>query len=65
MMAAYFIFSHKVTDADKLNNDYLPKTVAVLKPFSPDYQAITITNLRHEVTDGRAVLCDSFNPSSI
>lgn len=101
-MAAYFIFNHKVTDADKLNNDYLPKAVETLKPYnpeilvvdqdielvegestdrrmvvlkfkdrdeakrwynSPEYQAII--HLRLDSVDGRAMLCDAFDPASV
>ena len=32
LMAAYLIFTHKVTDADTLNNDYLPRAVETLHP---------------------------------
>ena len=39
-MAAYFIFVHKVTDADKLNNDYLPKAVESLGPYAPEILAV-------------------------
>ncbi len=35
-MAAYFIFHNKVLDADKLNNDYLPKAVESLGPYEPE-----------------------------
>ena len=98
-MAAYFIFSHKVLDSDKLNNDYLPKAVDTLGAYnpeilvvdqnieviegktedtrtvvlkfkdrdeakrwynSPEYQSII--NLRLDATDGRAVLCDGYEP---
>jgi len=101
-MAAYFIFSHRVLDAERLNKDYLPKAVDTLKAYDPDilvvdqdievvegrtddnrtvilkfnsreeakrwynsseYQAII--NLRLESVDGRAILCDAFDPSSV
>ena len=39
-MAAYFIFSHKVLDADTLNNNYLPKAVESLKPYEPEILAV-------------------------
>ena len=48
-MAAYFIFSHKVVDADKLNNDYLPKAVESLKPYEP---GILVVDQNHEVIEG-------------
>ncbi len=35
-MAAYLIFTHKVTDADTLNNNYLPKAVETLGPYAPE-----------------------------
>lgn len=99
-MAAYFIFVHRVTDADKLNNDYLPKAVDTLGPYNPEilvvdqnieviegnsadtrtvvlkfkdrdeakswynsaeYQAIIGLRLE-SIEDGRAVLCDGFEP---
>jgi len=39
-MAAYMIFTHKVTDADTLNNDYLPKAVETLGPYAPEILAV-------------------------
>ena len=35
-MSACFIFHNKVLDADKLNNEYLPKAVASLGPYEPE-----------------------------
>jgi hypothetical protein len=32
-MAAYIFFTHKVTDAETLNNVYLPKAVETLAPY--------------------------------
>jgi len=48
-MAAYLIFTHKVTDADKLNNDYLPKAVETLGPYAPE---ILIVDENIEVIEG-------------
>jgi uncharacterized protein (DUF1330 family) len=48
-MAAYFIFVHKVLDADKLNNDYLPKAVESLGPFDPE---ILVVDQDIEVIEG-------------
>lgn len=48
-MAAYFIFTHKVIDADKLNNDYLPKAVKSLEPYNPE---ILVVDQNHEVIEG-------------
>lgn len=48
-MAAYFIFTHKVLDPDKLNNDYLPKAVESLKPYDPEILAV---DQNHEVVEG-------------
>ena len=39
-MAAYIIFTHKVTDADTLNNVYLPKAVETLGPYAPEILAV-------------------------
>lgn len=101
-MAAYFIFSHKVIDAEKLNNEYLPLSVETLKAYEPEILVVDqniefvegknddtrtvvlkfkdreqanawyhseayqgIVHLRHEATQGRAVLCDEFDPSSV
>ena len=48
-MAAYFIFVHKVTDADKLNNDYLPRAVESLGPYAPE---ILVVDQDIEVIEG-------------
>ncbi len=48
-MAAYFIFRHKVLDADKLNNDYLPKAVETLGPYAPE---ILVVDENIEVMEG-------------
>ena len=48
-MAAYLIFSHKVTDADTLNNVYLPKAVETLGPYAPE---ILIVDENIEVIEG-------------
>lgn len=48
-MAAYFIFHHKVADADKLNNDYLPKVVETLGPYEPE---ILVVDENIEVIEG-------------
>ena len=48
-MAAYLIFTHRVTDADKLNNDYLPKAVDTLGPYGPE---ICIVDENIEVIEG-------------
>ena len=48
-MAAYFIFRHKVLDADKLNNDYVPKAVETLGPYAPE---IPVIDENIEVMDG-------------
>ena len=48
-MAAYFIFVHKVTDADKLNNDYLPRAVESLGPYAPE---ILVVDENIEVIEG-------------
>jgi uncharacterized protein (DUF1330 family) len=40
LMAAYMIFTHKVIDADTLNNDYLPKAVDTLGPYAPEIIAV-------------------------
>ena len=50
-MAAYFIFVHRVTDADKLNNDYLPKAVETLGPYSPE---ILVVDENIEVVEGNS-----------
>ena len=48
-MAAYMIFVHKVTDADTLNNDYLPKAVETLGPYAPE---ILVVDQDIEVIEG-------------
>lgn len=48
-MAAYFIFVHKVLDADTLNNDYLPKAVESLGPYDPE---ILVVDENIEVIEG-------------
>jgi len=96
-MAAYFIFTQKVLDADKLNNDYLPKSIEtpeilvvdenmevlegetnetrmVVLKFKSREQGLEwynskayqdIVHLRHEATEGKAVLCNEFDMSTI
>lgn len=49
-MAAYFIFRHSVSDADKLNNDYLPKAVETLGPYAPE---ILVVDQNIEVMEGK------------
>jgi len=48
-MAAYFIFTQKVLDADKLNNDYLPKSIETLKAYDPE---ILVVDENMEVIEG-------------
>ncbi len=48
-MAAYFIFRHKVTDADQLNNVYLPKAVESLGPYEPE---VLVVDQNIEVIEG-------------
>lgn len=57
-MAAYFIFRHSVSDADKLNNDYLPKAVATLGPYAPEILVVdeNIEVIEGETKDTRAVV---------
>ena len=50
-MAAYLIFTHRVSDADTLNNDYLPKAVETLGPYSPE---IVIVDENVEVIEGNS-----------
>ena len=50
-MSAYLIFTHKVTDADTLNNNYLPKAVETLGPYSPE---IVIVDENVEVIEGNS-----------
>lgn len=49
-MAAYFIFRHSVSDANKLNNDYLPKAVETLGPYAPE---ILVVDENIEVIEGK------------
>ena len=48
-MAAYIIFTHKVTDADTLNNNYLPRAVETLGPYAPE---ILVVDENVEVVEG-------------
>lgn len=48
-MAAYFIFNHKVLDSEKLNNDYLPKALETMKPYSPE---VLVVDQNAEVIEG-------------
>ena len=48
-MAAYMIFTHKVTDADTLNNDYLPRAVETLGPYAPE---ICVVDENVEIFEG-------------
>jgi len=48
-MAAYFIFRHKVLDADQLNNEYLPKAVETLGSYTPE---ILVVDENIEVMEG-------------
>ena len=48
-MAAYLIFTHKVSDADTLNNDYLPKAVDTLGPYAPE---VLVVDQDIEVIEG-------------
>jgi uncharacterized protein (DUF1330 family) len=48
-MAAYLIFTHKVEDADTLNNVYLPKAVESLGPYAPE---ILVVDENIEVIEG-------------
>lgn len=48
-MSAYLIFTHKVTDSDTLNNDYLPKAVETLQPYAPE---ILVVDQNIEVLEG-------------
>lgn len=48
-MAAYIIFTHRVTDADTLNNNYLPRAVETLGPYAPD---ILVVDENIEVIEG-------------
>ncbi len=50
-MAAYIIFTHKVTDADTLNNVYLPKAVETLGPYAPE---ILVVDENIEVIEGNS-----------
>ena len=57
-MAAYFIFRHKVLDADKLNNDYLPKAVETLQAYNPEILVVDETSevIEGDSTDNRTVV---------
>jgi uncharacterized protein (DUF1330 family) len=48
-MAAYMIFTHKVNDADTLNNNYLPKAVESLGPYAPE---ILVVDENVEIFEG-------------
>lgn len=48
-MAAYFIFSHTVIDADKLNNDYLPRAIVTMEPYELE---ILVVDQEIEVKEG-------------
>lgn len=48
-MAAYFVFRHKVLDADTLNNEYLPKAVESLGPYEPE---VLVVDENIEVIEG-------------
>ena len=48
-MPAYFIFTHKVLDADTLNNNYLPKAVESLQHYNPE---ILVVDQDIEVIEG-------------
>ena len=48
-MAAYMIFTHTVTDADTLNNDYLPKAVDTLGPYAPE---VVVVDENIEIIEG-------------
>ena len=48
-MTAYLIFTHRVSDADTLNNNYLPKAVETLGPYDPE---IVIVDQNIEVIEG-------------
>jgi len=50
-MAAYMIFTHKVTDADTLNNNYLPKAVETLGPYAPE---ILVVDENVEIFEGKS-----------
>ncbi len=50
-MAAYFIFSHKVLDAETLNKAYLPKAVETLKAYDPE---ILVVDQNIEVVEGNS-----------
>jgi uncharacterized protein (DUF1330 family) len=48
-MAAYMIFTHNVTDADTLNNSYLPRAVESLGPYAP---GILVVDENVEIFEG-------------
>ncbi len=49
-MSAYFIFTHKVIDPDKLNNDYLPKAIVSLEKYNPE---ILVVDQNSEIIEGK------------
>ena len=57
-MAAYMIFTHKVTDADTLNNNYLPKAVESLGPYAPEILVVdeNVENFEGDTDDTRTVV---------
>ncbi|MEM7542442.1 MAG: DUF1330 domain-containing protein [Pseudomonadota bacterium] len=50
-MAAYFVFSHEVTDLDKLQDQYLPRALQTLAPFNPE---ILVVDPAPEVVEGES-----------
>lgn len=48
---AYFIFNHKVNDAETLNNNYLPKAVETLEPYDPD---LLVVDQNVEIVEGES-----------
>ncbi len=50
-MSAFFIFTHKVHDADTLNSDYLPKAVESLGPYNPK---VLVVDENIEIMEGRS-----------
>ena len=57
-MPAYFIFSHKVLDSEKLNNEYLPKAVETLKAYDPEILVVDqeIEVIEGDIGDNRTVV---------
>jgi len=57
-MAAYFIFSHRVTNANKLNNEYLPKAIETLQSYNPEILVVdqNIQVIEGETNDDRTVV---------